>query len=273
MMDAAAKRELLKEKIASRGSMIISFSGGVDSGLLAVIAREVLGSKSRCVFLDSPIIPREALKEARHIAEKFGLELDVIPVHIMDDIRFRTNPVDRCYWCKKKSATLLKWRAAELNFACVADGINLSDTKEHRPGLVAASEEKIAHPFLDAGLTKEDIREIARFSNLDFWNKPSDACLATRIQYGDEITREKLRLVEEAETLLHTSGFAEVRVRVHGKIARIEVPEPDMPSLLAMHRAVTENLRSIGFTYVTLDLGGYRSGSMDEVLGQKRSGP
>jgi uncharacterized protein len=273
MMDAAAGRELLKEKIAGHGSMVVSFSGGVDSGLLAVLAREILGSKSRCVFLDSPIVPREALKDAKRIAQTYGLELDIIPVHIMDDIRFRTNPADRCYWCKKKSATVLKWRAAELNFACVADGINLSDTEEHRPGLVAASEEKIVHPFLDTGLTKEDIREIAHLSGLDFWDKPSAACLATRIPYGDEITREKLRLIEDAEAFLHTSGFAQVRVRVHGKIARIEVPAPDMPALLSMHRAVAETLRSIGFTYVTLDLWGYRSGSMDEVLGQKGKRP
>jgi uncharacterized protein len=272
-MDAATKRELLMGKIAGCGSMIVSFSGGVDSSFLAVIAREVIGSKSRCVFLDSPVVPREALKEARQIAQKYGLDLDVIPFRVMDDEKFRANPPDRCYWCRKKSAAVLKWRAAELGFACVADGINLSDTQEHRPGLIASSEDGIMHPFLDAGMSKEDIREIARLAGLDFWDKPSAACLSSRIPYGDEITGEKLRLVEDAEAFLHTNGFAQVRVRAHGNIARIEVPEPDMPALLAMHRVVAGTLRSIGFTYVTLDIRGYRSGSMDEVLPQEGDRP
>jgi uncharacterized protein len=165
-MDTAAKRELLKKKITDCDSMLVSFSGGVDSGLLAALAHEVLGSKSRCVFLDSPVVPREALKEARHIARKYGLDLEVVSLPIMDDDRFRTNPADRCYWCKKKSAIVLKWRAAELGFSCVADGINLSDMREHRPGLVASSEEGIVHPFLETGMNKEDIREIAQLSGL-----------------------------------------------------------------------------------------------------------
>ena len=265
-MDAAAKRELIKEHIAACGPMIVSFSGGVDSSLLAVLAREVLGKKSRCIFLDSPVVPREALEGARKIAQKYGLDLEVIPVSLMDDRRFRANPPDRCYWCKKRSSALLKQRAEELGFACVADGINVSDTREHRPGLIASTEDGIVHPFLASGMTKEDIREIARFSGLDFWDKPSAACLSSRIPYGVQINEGDLRMVEEAEAFLHSRGFAQVRVRAHGNVARIEVPPGDMQALLAIHREVAEKIMSIGFVYVTLDLGGYRGGSMDEVL-------
>jgi uncharacterized protein len=246
--------------------MLVAFSGGVDSSLLAVLAQKALGKKSRCVFLDSPVVPREAVAEARLIAEKYNLDIEIMPVNVMDDSRFIKNPSDRCFWCKKNSAKVLKKRALELGFACIADGINVSDTGEHRPGLSASTEERIVHPFLDAGFTKNDIRELAREEGLSFWDKPSAACLSSRVPYGDMITGEKLHMVEESEAFLHRKGFRQVRVRVHGKVARIEVPKEELHALLDMHIAVADALRSFGFSYVTLDLEGYRSGSMDEVL-------
>ena len=265
-MDTKASRKLVLDNIARRGSMLVAFSGGVDSSLLAVLAREALGKKSRCVLLDSPVVPHEAIQEAEKIAREYNLDLEILPVTVMDDERFTKNPAERCYWCKKNSAAVLKRRAQELGLACVADGINVSDTGEHRPGLTASTEEGIIHPFLDAGMTKNDIREIARERGYSFWDKPSAACLSSRIPYGDAITGEKLHMVEKAEEFLHKKGFRQVRVRIHGTIARIEVPKEEMHVLLDMHAAVTGALFAIGFSYVTLDLEGYRSGSMDEVL-------
>ena len=198
-MNTTEKTQALKEMIASTGSMLISYSGGVDSALLAVLATEVLGSNARCILLDSPVVPRAAIAEARQIAEEFSLQMEIIPVSVMDDERFTKNPSERCYWCKKKSAEVLKWKKEALHFACIADGINLSDKEEHRPGLLASTEEGISHPFLDAGITKAEIREIAQAKGLPFWNKPSAACLSSRIPYGDEITNKKLAMIEEAE--------------------------------------------------------------------------
>ena len=265
-MNRKEKTQALKEIIASKGSMLISYSGGVDSALLAVLATEVLGNNARCILLDSPVVPRTAIAEARQIAEEFNLQMEIIPVRVMDDERFLKNPADRCYWCKKKSAKVLKWRKDALHFACIADGINVSDTGEHRPGLLASNEDGIVHPFIEACITKADIREIAHECGLKFWDKPSDACLASRIPYGDEITYTKLARVEEAEAFLHTNGFSQCRVRLHGSIARIEVVNDDLSILLAMQDRLAKIFKTIGFTYVTLDLEGYRSGSMDEVL-------
>jgi len=188
-------------------------------------------------------------------------------VAVMDDRRFTKNPADRCYWCRKDSASVLKTRARELGLACVADGINVSDTGEHRPGLAASTEEGIVHPFLEAGVTKEGIRGIAKAAGYSFRDKPSAACLSSRIPYGEEITRGKLGRIERAEEFLHKKGFRQVRVRVHAGIARIEVPKEEMHQVLDMQAEIGATLRGMGFSYVTLDLGGYRSGSMDEVLG------
>ncbi len=265
-MNTKEKTQALKEIIASKGSMLISYSGGVDSALLAVLATEVLGSNARCILLDSPVVPRAAITEARQIAEEFGLQMEIIPVSVMGDERFTKNPAERCYWCKKKSAEVLKWKKEALHFACIADGINISDTGEHRPGLLASTEEGIVHPFLDAGITKADIREIAHTAGLPFWNKPSAACLSSRIPYGDEITAEKLIKIEKAEAFLHTAGFSQCRVRMHGEIARIEVTSDDMQKFMDKREDLVKNFQTIGFTYITLDLTGYRSGSMDEVL-------
>jgi pyridinium-3,5-biscarboxylic acid mononucleotide sulfurtransferase len=265
-MDISAKRELVTQNIAGKGSILVAFSGGVDSSLLAVLASDALGAKCRCVLLDSPVVPRAAIADAEEIARRHDLRLEIIPLCVMDDASFRANPADRCYWCRKRSATVLKSRADELGFACVADGMNFSDTKEYRPGLAATMEEGIWHPFIEAGITKEEIRRIAREMDLEFWDKPSAACLSSRIPYGDEITPEKLRMVEEAETFLHGAGFSQVRVRVHGNVARIELPIGEMHRILSIHRDVTTALKSIGFSYVTLDIEGFRSGSMDEVL-------
>jgi uncharacterized protein len=265
-MNAVEKTQAIKETIAARGSMLVAFSGGVDSTLLAVFAKEVLGNNTACVLLDSPVVPRAAVEQAHQIARELGLGLDIIPVPLMEHEEFRKNPANRCYLCKKISSAYLKQRAEELGLACVADGINVSDMDEHRPGLAASTEEGIIHPFIESGITKQEIREIAREYGLPVWQKPSAACLSSRIPYGEEITQEKLRIIEEAEVFLAGQGFGQFRVRLHGTIARIEVHTEEVGKILDMQPAVVKKLKSIGFSYVTLDLEGYRSGSMDEVL-------
>jgi len=246
--------------------MLVAFSGGVDSTLLAVLAKEVLGNSTACVLLDSPVVPRAAVEQARQIAYEQGLNLNIIQVPVMEHEEFRKNPANRCYYCKKISAAYLKQQAEELGLACIADGINVSDMAEHRPGLIASTEEGIIHPFIESGITKRDIREIARESGLSVWQKPSAACLSSRIPYGEEITREKLLMIEEAEAFLADQGFGQLRVRLHGSIAQVELLKEEMGKILGMQPAVVKKLKSIGFSYVTLDLEGYRSGSMDEVL-------
>jgi len=265
-MTSDGKRQILEKNIGKRGSMLVAFSGGVDSSLLAAIARDVLGDKSHCIFLDSPVVPRNEREGARLIARELGVELEFLPVPLMENEKFRKNPPDRCYFCKRISAVYLKKRAAELDLACIADGIHVSDTGEHRPGLAASTEEGIIHPFIESGMTKQHIRDIAQDLGLTVWQKPSAACLASRIPYGEEITEEILRKIEGAEEFLSDLGFGQLRVRLHGDIARIEVHKKDMGKILDIQPALVKKFKSVGIPYITLDLEGYRSGSLDEVL-------
>ncbi len=260
------KEARLKEFIAAQGSLLVSFSGGVDSALLAIIAREVLGENTRCVFLDSPLVSRAEAREAKERAERYGLSCSSLTFPILRLRSFHANTPQRCYHCKKYGATLLKARAREWGLGKVADGLNLSDLDEYRPGIRGATEEGILHPFVEAGMTKEDVRALARAKGLEFWNRPSSTCLATRIPYGEALLAKRLRAVELAEDVVRSYGIERVRVRLHGNIARIEVDASDMAVILAHRMSLSKRMKGDEICYVTLDLEGYRSGSLDETL-------
>jgi len=269
-MNQADKLEELKEKIREKQRLLVSYSGGVDSSLLALLAREALGDSALAVILDSETLPRSELGQAVALAECMGLNFRVARHNILEQGPFRDNPLNRCYICKKIAIALLKSIAAEEGISCIADGLNRDDCQQWRPGTVACDEEGIWHPFVEAGMGKEDIRALARKLDLPVWNKPSSACLASRIPYGQPLNRQTLLMVEAAEDLLKSLGFGQLRVRADGGGARIELEKLEMERALKMGENIACKLKGLGFSYVSLDLEGYRSGSMDEVLWTSR---
>jgi uncharacterized protein len=265
-MHRSDKLEDLKTLIGKRDRLLISFSGGVDSSLLAYVAKDILGEKAVCVILDSETLPRSELEHAEALAKSLGLNYQVVRFSILEDKEFTDNSPNRCYICKKISIQMLKKLAAQHGLHSIADGVNLTDYKDYRPGIRACDEEGIWHPFVDAKITKEDIREITRALGLSIWDKPSSACLASRIPYGEDIAVDNLSRVEKAEDHLKSLGFGQVRVRDHNQVARIELPCEEMQRALKLGDEIAEKLKDIGYRYVTLDLQGFQSGSMNEVL-------
>lgn len=265
-MDKENIHDTLLKELSGFDSLLISYSGGIDSTLLAIFAQKALHERAKCIFFDAPIVSRRAVNEAVEIASKFGLFCSIFPFPIMENEEFRENSPNRCYICKKQSARILHEHAEKLAISNIADGINASDPDEYRPGLQASNEENIVHPFLSLGIQKADIRQIAQKCGFDFWNKPSSSCLASRIPYGEEITLEKLQMIENAENIMQDLGFSNLRVRLHGKIARIELIPEEFEKAVNIRNRIVELLQECGFSYVTLDLRGYRSGSMDEIL-------
>jgi len=232
---------LLKE-LAGLDRVLIAYSGGVDSTLLAVFARKALKDRAASILLDASIVPRRAIDDAAETARKFGLSYSIMPFPIMENEEFRKNSPNRCYVCKKHSAMMLKNQAEKMRISNIADGINASDLNEYRPGLQASKEAGLIHPLLSLGIQKEEIRQIAQECGFDFWNKPSASCLASRIPYGEEITVEKLQMVENAENILHDLGFSNLRVRLHGKIARIELIPEEIEKAVNLRHRILEKL-------------------------------
>lgn len=267
-MNLDEKFQLLKENLINLGSAAIAYSGGVDSTFLLKAAYDVLGDKVIAVTAKSSTYPEREFKEATSYINDLGAKHIVIISEELDIQGFSKNPTNRCYFCKKELFTKIKEVAANHNIKYVMDGSNSDDTGDFRPGMKAAKELQVISPLKDAGLTKKDIRELSKRLNVPTWNKPSFACLSSRIPYGNEITVEKLGMVEKAEQMLLDMGFWQVRVRHHGEIARIEVSQEEREKFFnieIMDKIGTE-FRKIGFKYVTLDLLGYRTGSMNEVL-------
>jgi len=260
------KLEYLKGIIKKKDSLIIAFSGGVDSSLVAKIAYEVLGKKALAVTLTSDTFSKRELVNAKKMAKEIGVPHMIVKSSELGNEAFVKNPENRCYYCKKEEAIVLKRIANENRIKYIADGVNLSDFDEHRPGIKALDEEDIIHPLVEARIKKSDIKAMAKFLGLSNYNMPSTTCLSSRISYGEEITIEKLKRIEEAESFILSSGFRQVRVRYHKDVARIEVEKEEIENAISFREQIVRRLKTIGFKYITLDLEGYRSGSMDEVL-------
>lgn len=258
----------LEEYIRGLGSLAVGFSGGVDSSLLLVVAANVLGDKAMAITGVDASIPERELKEAKEFCKEREIRHIICKVNPMKEESYRHNSPDRCYFCKHGIFTEIKKIAAENGIEYVAEGSNMDDLGDYRPGLKAVEELSVKSPLREAGLTKQDIREISKALGLPTWSKPAYACLASRFVYGEEITEEKLRMLDQAEQFLIEHGFLEERVRIHGNIARIEVPAKDIERLASeeIREAVYEKFKALGFMFVTIDMKGYKMGSMNATL-------
>ncbi len=267
-IDQQNKLDRLKEYIRDLGSLAVGFSGGVDSTFLLFVAHGVLGDKVIAVTEADASVPERELKETKAFCDEHGIRQIVCRANPLKDEGYRLNTPDRCYFCKHGIFTEVKKIADENNIAYMAEGSNLDDIGDYRPGLRAAAELSVKSPLREAGLTKTDIRMISKALGLPTWSKPSYACLASRFVYGEEITEEKLGMIDQAEQFLIENGFLEERVRMHGNLARIEVPAKDIERLAdeEIRESVYKRFKEIGFMYVTLDMMGYRLGSMNEML-------
>ncbi|MCZ7402476.1 MAG: ATP-dependent sacrificial sulfur transferase LarE [Candidatus Methanoperedens sp.] len=259
------KMRSIENAIAKKASALIAFSGGVDSSVLAALAYRALGDKAVAVTADSQTLSPGELEGAKAVAKEIGILHEIIPYDELGEPGFANNPVDRCYYCKKGLIRELKKFAAETGVKCIIEGTNISDLESHRPGHRAVIEEEVYNPYVEFKVTKEDIREMARKLGLSVADKPSMACLSSRFPYGQTITFEALARVGEAENYLHVHGFRVVRVRDHAGIARIEIMPDEMARFMEIRKEVLVKFKDLGFSYVTLDLIGFRSGSMDPI--------
>jgi uncharacterized protein len=263
-----AKHERLQARLRSLGRTLVAYSGGVDSAFLADVARQALGENMLAVIADSPSLARFQLQDAIAFAQERQIPLQVIATQELERPEYARNDANRCFHCKDELFTLLEEFRRARGFACVAYGLNADDQGDFRPGQQAAQRHGVAAPLLEAGLGKQEIRQLARQAGLRVWDKPASACLSSRIEYGRPVSREALAAVEQGEDALRALGFRQFRVRHHGHIVRLEIAREELPRALdpAMAAEFTRIFKALGFTYVTLDLEGFRSGSMNALL-------
>lgn len=262
------KKRRLDERLLQLESVIVAYSGGIDSAFLAYAAHAVLGSRMLAVIADSPSLPRTQLSDAAAFAAECGIPWRAVQTHELERESYAANGPDRCFHCKDELFTTLERELESSGFHALAYGLNGDDRRDFRPGHKAAAMHRVTAPLAEAGLSKADVRALARQAGLRLWDKPASACLSSRVEYGRRVTPEVLRMIEEAEEALHRLGFQRVRVRHHGAIARIELAEEEMAAALdlPMLRQMAAAVRTAGFRYVTLDCEGYRTGSMNEIL-------
>ncbi len=270
--DVASKRASLDAQIRALGRTLVAYSGGVDSAFLAWAAHQVLGADMLAVIADSPSLARTHLTEAIAFAGEQAIPLEIIPTSELDRADYARNDGARCFHCKDELFTVMEGFRAKHGFNSIAYGVNVDDQGDFRPGQIAARQHHVAAPLLAAGLTKQEIRELARSAGLRVWDKPASACLSSRIEYGRPVTREALGTVEKGEDALRGLGFRQFRVRHHGEIVRIEIAQAELPRALSSEMAteLTRIFKALGFKFVTLDLEGFRSGSMNALLPAER---
>lgn len=259
------KMEAILNEMRELGSLVVAFSGGVDSSLVAALGVRALGSKVRAVTAVSETLAGRELEEAKEVAEEIGIAHELIEFSELDDDRFRENTPSRCFFCQSMRFDEIQKIAQKVDGAVVASGTNASDEGDHRPGLEAMRQRRIYQPLLEHGVTKGEVRQMARLVGLSVWDKPAMACLSSRIPHGLEVTQQRLRRIERAEDGLHELGFRQFRVRAHGELARIEIDGDEME--IALHPETLMRLRELveeaGFEQVTLDMSGFRSGSLN----------
>ncbi len=265
---AEEKENLLLARLADIPSLIVALSGGADSAYLAWAAHEALGARALSITALSPSYSAHDRVIVEEFVSKLGLRHEFIETHEMDNPAYRANAADRCYFCKDELFSALDELARERGFAAVAYGVNADDTLDFRPGHRAATEHQVLAPLLDAGLSKAEIRLLSQRAGLPTWDRPASACLSSRLPYGTEVTPERLELVERGEAALRALGFRQFRVRLHDKLARVEISPEEMSRALVpeMAAAMADQLKAAGFAYVALDLEGYRQGSLNETL-------
>ena len=268
-MSLDKKLALLEACLKRLGSVAVAFSGGVDSSFLLAFAHKVLGGKAIAITAVSPIFPEHEQQEAFDFCKGRSISQITFEADVLSDPDFYTNPPDRCYICKKQLFKKILDIAQNAGIKYVCEGSNLSDKGDYRPGMRAIAELRVLSPLLECGLGKDEIRSLSKDMGLSTWNKSSFACLASRFVYGEHIMPEKVAMVEKAEKLLHDIGFAQYRVRIHsGNLARIEVLPEDLPHLMECRTQIADDFKKLGFSYVSADMVGYRTGSMNEMLSE-----
>jgi uncharacterized protein len=267
--ELVAKRDRLREILRSLDRVAVAFSGGIDSTVVAQAAQLALGAGAVAVTADSPSVPRAELAEARELAGRIGIRHVIVPTEEFEDPDYVRNDGTRCYYCKSELYRRIETLLVELGAMVICSGANLDDRGDYRPGLTAAAEHAVRHPLQEAGFTKADVRALARAWGLPTWDKPASPCLSSRLAPGVEVTRERTARVEAAEQLLHDLGLRECRVRLHeGELARLEVPASQIARLAEpeVREELVRRLRGLGFQFVTLDLQGFRSGSLNALV-------